>query len=70
VVLHSITNAISGITGKNVLGKVADELCKSNITDSSVYLQHALDDLQKLSWKIEHISISIECKLPQISPKI
>jgi 2-C-methyl-D-erythritol 4-phosphate cytidylyltransferase len=70
VVLHSITNAISSITGKNVLGKVADELCKSGITDSSIYLKHALDELQKISWKIEHISISIECKLPQISPKI
>jgi len=28
VVLHAITNAISGITCKNVLGEVADKMCK------------------------------------------
>lgn len=27
VVLHAITNAVSGVTCKNVLGKVADEMC-------------------------------------------
>ena len=26
VVLHAITNAISGITGVNILGKIADDL--------------------------------------------
>ena len=34
VVLHAITNAISGITCKNIIGKVADEMCKNGITDS------------------------------------
>ena len=29
VVLHSITNAVSGITCKNILGKVADDMCKA-----------------------------------------
>lgn len=29
VVLHAITNAISGITCINILGKVADEMCKN-----------------------------------------
>lgn len=28
VILHAITNAISGITCKNVLGEVADSMCK------------------------------------------
>ena len=28
VVLHSITNAISGITTVNILGKIADDMCK------------------------------------------
>ena len=27
VVLHAITNAISGITCVNILGKIADEMC-------------------------------------------
>lgn len=40
VVLHSITNAVSGISGVNILGKIADDLCKNHgITDSKVYLR-------------------------------
>ena len=29
VILHAITNAISGITCKNVLGEIADNMCKA-----------------------------------------
>jgi len=29
VILHSLTNAISGITGVNILGKVSDDLCEA-----------------------------------------
>ena len=32
VVLHSITNAISSITGNNILGSVADQLSKEGVT--------------------------------------
>ena len=40
VVLHAITNAISGITGKNILGEIADDMCKNKgITDSVEYLK-------------------------------
>ena len=67
VVLHSITNAVSGITCKNILGKVADDMCSSGITDSEEYLKEALKYLNE---KIVHLSISIECKTPKISPKI
>lgn len=67
VVLHSVTNAISGITCKNILGKVADDMCKSGITNSEKYLKKALEYLNE---KIVHLSISIECKTPKISPKI
>lgn len=67
VVLHSITNAVSGITCKNILGKIADDMCKSGITDSEEYLKEALKYLNE---KIVHLSISIECKTPKISPKI
>ena len=67
VVLHSITNAVSGITCKNILGKVSDEMCKNGIKDSEEYLKEALKYLDK---KIVHLSISIECKVPKISPKI
>lgn len=67
VVLHAITNAVSGITCKNILGKVSDEMCKNGITDSEEYLKEALKDLNE---KIVHLSISIECKMPKITPKI
>ncbi len=67
VVLHAITNAISGITGKNIIGKVADEMCQKGITNSEVYLKKALSDLKE---EIIHLSISIECLIPKISPKI
>ena len=67
VVLHAITNAISGITCKNIIGKIADEMCKNGITDSEEYLKEALRYLEN---KIIHLSISIECKVPKITPKI
>ena len=68
VVLHSITNAISSITGSNILGSFADQLCQEGVTDSSNFLKLALDDLG--DWKISHIAIAIECLKPKISPQI
>ncbi len=68
VVLHAITNSISSITGVNILGKKADDLCQQGITDSSEYLLLALQDLS--AWDIQHLSISIECLNPKISPNI
>ncbi len=68
VVLHSITNSISSITGNNILGKIADQMCSDGIVDSSEYLKLALADLK--DYKIEHLAISIECLLPKISPNI
>ena len=68
VVLHSLTNAISSVTGNNILGKIADDLCQQGVTDSKQYLQCALDDLD--DWQIEHIAISLECLVPKITPQI
>ncbi len=68
VVLHAITNAISGITCVNILGKIADEMCNiKGIKNSEEYVKEALKYLKE---EIIHISISIECKTPKISPKI
>ena len=67
VVLHATTNAISGISCKNILGKVTDDMCKNGITDSEEYVKEALKYLKE---KIVHISMSIECKTPKIGPKI
>ena len=68
VVLHSITNAVSSITGNNILGSVADQLCQEGVTDSSNYLMLALEGLG--DWEISHIAIAIECLKPRISPQI
>ena len=70
VVLHAVTNAISGITCRNILGKVADDMCRSGITDSREYLKVALKDLKALGYQITHLSISIECQKPRISPRV
>ena len=69
VILHSVTNAVSGVTCVNILGGISDELClEQGITDSSVYLREALKYLNDL--RIIHLSISIECLHPKITPKI
>ena len=67
VILHAITNAISGITTVNILGDTTKKFLKAGITDSKVYLYEAL---KHLDGNITHISISIECMKPRISPKI
>lgn len=68
VVLHAVTNAVSSVTGVNVIGKIADEMCQSGITDSREYLKVALEHLGDLT--LSHLSVSIECKTPKISPRI
>jgi len=70
VILHAITNAISGITGKPVLGPVADALCKSGITDSTAYLRLALADLSTIGYHPTHVSVTVECLKPKILPKL
>jgi 2-C-methyl-D-erythritol 2,4-cyclodiphosphate synthase len=69
VILHSLTNAISGITCVNILGEISDEMClNQGVKDSRAYLQEALKYLE--GCKIAHVSISIECLVPKITPKI
>ncbi len=70
VVLHAVTNAISGITGKPILGPVADGLCRAGVTDSAAYLRAALDDLKSIGYRIVHVSISLECLRPKILPRL
>lgn len=67
VILHAITNAISGITTVNILGAKADEIClDKGIMDSSVYLEKALEYLE--GYKITHLSLSIEALKPKLAP--
>lgn len=68
VLLHALTNAVSGLTGRNILGPVADELCRAGLTDSWVYLNEALRDLKTLGGRICHVSFSVEAKTPRLFP--
>lgn len=68
VILHALTNAISGITTYNILGKPADEMCKRGIMSSKEYLKEALKYMEDI--QILHVSISIEALRPKFSPKI
>jgi 2-C-methyl-D-erythritol 2,4-cyclodiphosphate synthase len=69
VVLHALTNAISGISGINILGKIADELClKQGITDSRIYLEKALQTLG--CYELLHASFTIEAARPHLAKHI
>lgn len=69
-VLHALTNAISGVAGINILGTIADNMCKQGITDSSAYLEKALSFSADQGWELTHISVSIEAKRPKFTPMI
>ena len=69
VILHAITNAVSGFTGKIILGGIADKLClEEGIMDSSVYLKKALEYLG--SAEIVHCSVTVECLVPKLKPHL
>jgi 2-C-methyl-D-erythritol 2,4-cyclodiphosphate synthase len=66
VVLHAITNALSGISCRPVLGPVADSLCKQGVTDSKAYLALALADVRATGYGITHVSVTLECRRPKL----
>ncbi len=69
VILHAITNAISGYTMINILGGVADKLClEDGIMDSRVFLDEAMKDLGDA--KMTHLSLTIECLRPKLKEHI
>lgn len=69
VVLHAICHAITSLTGVPILRGIAKDLCrKDGITDSTVYVQKALETLG--SQRIVHVSISLEGKRPYFDEKI
>ncbi len=68
VVLHALTNAVSGATAVNVLGKRTDEMCQAGIKDGKEYVKEAMKYMNNI--KIIHVSISIEALKPKISPRI
>jgi 2-C-methyl-D-erythritol 2,4-cyclodiphosphate synthase len=66
VVLHAITNAVSGLHGVPVLGAVSDDLClKKGVRDSRVYCAKALELLKE--YQLVHVSVSIEAQRPRLA---
>ena len=70
VLLHALTNAVSGLTGRNILGAPADALCRAGMTDSRAYLREALKDLEALGGRIVHVSFSVEARRPHLAAHI
>ncbi len=68
VILHALTDAVSGVTGVTVIGTVADALCKQGVTDSVEYLKLVLESLG--TWRLTHVSIALECLRPKIDAKV
>jgi len=69
VMLHALTNAVSGISCVNILGETADRLCmEMGIRDSRRYLELAVTTLSDC--EITHVSFSIECRTPRLSGHI
>lgn len=68
VILHAVTDAISGVTGMTIIGAVADEMCRRGIKDSREYLKSALESLGV--WRLTHVSIAVEGKRPPIAPRV
>jgi 2-C-methyl-D-erythritol 2,4-cyclodiphosphate synthase len=69
VVLHAVTNAVSGISGKNILGRVADRMClDKGITDSAAFLTKALATLGP--YRLVHVSVCKEGKRPMLAKHI
>ncbi len=69
VVFHALCKAITSLTGVPILGGIANDLChKDGITDSRVYLEKALETLEKQ--RIQHAALSIEGKRPLLQSRI
>ena len=58
VILHAITNAVSGYTGVNILGGAADKIC---LGQGMKYLGDA---------SVTHVSITVECLRPKLKDHI
>ena len=69
VVFHAICNAITSVTGIAILGDIAIKLChQEGVTDSQIYLEHALQTLGKQ--EIQHVALTIEGKRPRLQSRI
>lgn len=66
VILHALFNALSSAVGKESIGVYSDPMClDQGIDDSSEYLKVALKMVAHEGYKINNISIAVECERPR-----
>lgn len=70
VILHALFNAISSALGKGSLGPTGDPMAEQGIVDSPAYLRVILKEAQESGWRVNNISVSLECSLPKIDPLV
>jgi len=69
VVFHALCNAVTSLTGVQIMGEIAENLCfRDGITDSEVYLREGLKTLG--AQEILHVAITLEGKRPQFKDHI
>ena len=68
-VLHAIANAISSSIGGKSLATWSDAMHAQGIDDSAEYVNVAFQRLKSQGYRVENVSISIECAKPKITPK-
>lgn len=66
MVIHSLCNAISTAIGGGSFDIFAGPMCKKGIRDSKHYLIYILEQMKKISFKINNISICIEAGIPRL----
>ena len=65
VVLHAVTNAVSGLHGMPVIGTIADDLCLKKASATAGYT--SLKSLEMLTkYKLLHVSVAIEAARPRL----
>jgi len=68
VVFHAICNAITSVSHVPILGGIAIDLCKNEgISDSRIFLNHALESLK--GQVVEHVALTIEGKRPRMQKR-
>lgn len=69
VVLHTLIQAVSGVTCVNLFPEVTEKMCQeAAVADSGELLKEAMKHLRDS--QIVHVSITIECQTPPILPRI
>lgn len=71
VVLHALTDALLGASALGDIGKhFPDTDAEFANADSRVLLRHALEEVQKLGWRVGNVDVTIMAQAPKMRPHI